>query len=111
MAGSETRGEQLMSILQDAANHQTRSQLMSRIVEIETALATAERERDEAREALIQVSDMDWGWQGGGSDRRYRGRYGEIAADALGIPERLPDGWPDHTHSETRTALNQRGKE
>ncbi|GLQ36702.1 hypothetical protein GCM10007908_03220 [Rhizobium albus] len=63
-------------------------------------------EVERLREALIRISDKDWAWQGGGSDRRHRGYAGTIAAAALGIPKELPLGWPDPTKSETRRALS-----
>jgi hypothetical protein len=77
-----------------------------RVLEIIAALRSASPSPvGREREALIKISDADWRWSGGGSDVRHRGDCGRIAAQALGISEKLKLGWPDPTKSETRAAL------
>lgn len=54
---------------------------------------------------LIEIADRDWRWAGGGSDTRIRGSYGRMAARTLGVPVKLPPGWPIAGKSETRATL------
>lgn len=60
----------------------------------------AEAERDALREALELIRLTDWGWTGGGSDVRHPGRSSLIASKALGVPSKLPDGWPDESERD-----------
>lgn len=72
---------------------------------LRAALTAPDKGGPDHRAALIRISDLDWAWEGGGSKVRHRGPCGKIAAKALGIPDELPLGWPDHKSSETEAAL------
>lgn len=75
------------------------------ITSLRTRISDQGRELAEARDALIWISDQNWAWKGGGSQVRYRGIYGRLAAKTLGVSDKLPLGWPDPEKSETRAAL------
>lgn len=61
------------------------------------ALEEVERLRTQVetlKKALHYIAEVDWRWEGGGSDVRLRGNYSKVAAHALGLPANLSPGWP-----------------